>query len=69
MTTMQLRRPAGRRRPLAPPPEAETVPQSADSPIYAAMVERWASAGKAVPGHYDNEWLRLVRRPAWPGRR
>ncbi|MET8681630.1 hypothetical protein ABZW18_29625 [Streptomyces sp. NPDC004647] len=63
---MQLRPVAGRRRPLGGP-EAEEPP-SADAPIYTAMVERWTSAGRAVPGRYDNEWISLVRRPPWPGR-
>ncbi|MGP3922042.1 hypothetical protein [Streptomyces sp. 8N616] len=64
---MQLRRATARRRPLTRPPEGETVPQPTDAPIYSAMVERWTSAGKAVPGQYDREWINLTRRPPWPG--
>lgn len=37
-------------------------------PIYAALVERWASAGRAVPGRYDREWAELVNCPPWPER-
>ncbi|WP_431046550.1 hypothetical protein ACQUSR_31785 [Streptomyces sp. P1-3] len=35
-------------------------------PIYMALVERWSSAGKTVPGTYDQEWADIMRRPAWP---
>ncbi|WKX68801.1 hypothetical protein [Streptomyces sp. XD-27] len=31
-----------------------------------ALVQRWSSAGRTVPGAYDHEWAELVRRPAWP---
>ncbi|MGP4000095.1 hypothetical protein [Streptomyces sp. 8N706] len=65
---MQLRPAAGRRRPLSRPAEGETVPRPADAPIYAALIESWESEGRAVPGHYDHEWISLVRRPHWPGR-
>ncbi|MGP3984939.1 hypothetical protein [Streptomyces sp. KR80] len=66
MTTTQLRPVAGQRRPLRRPAAGETVSRSTDAPIYTAMVERWASAGRAVPGRYDHEWTNLVRSPSWP---
>ncbi|MEU8568179.1 hypothetical protein AB0C51_07395 [Streptomyces pathocidini] len=46
--------------------DANAVPQQTEAPIYSAMVERWAAAGRAVPGRYDSEWTTLIRRPAWP---
>ncbi|MEU4893986.1 hypothetical protein AB0B12_16110 [Streptomyces sp. NPDC044780] len=46
----------------------QTVHTSTSVPIYAALVERWASAGRAVPGRYDREWAELVSCPAWPDR-
>lgn len=65
-----------RRRSLSQPSRAldrstaggETLHQSTCVPIYAALVERWASAGRAVPGRYDREWAELVNCPAWPER-
>ncbi|WFB11019.1 hypothetical protein LRS74_31250 [Streptomyces sp. LX-29] len=35
-------------------------------PIYSDLVQRWASAGRTVPGSYDHEWAELMRRPPWP---
>ncbi|WPB89036.1 hypothetical protein [Streptomyces malaysiensis] len=46
----------------------QTVQTSTSVPIYTALVERWASAGRAVPGRYDREWTELVNCPPWPDR-
>jgi hypothetical protein len=46
----------------------QTLHQSSCVPIYAALVERWSSAGRAVPGAYDREWTELVNCPPWPDR-
>ncbi|MFC9324735.1 hypothetical protein [Kitasatospora sp. NPDC057015] len=39
-----------------------------DEPIFDELVHRWTSAGRAVPGHPDNEWTALVTRAPWPRR-
>ncbi|MFF7651204.1 hypothetical protein ACFZCY_15340 [Streptomyces sp. NPDC007983] len=46
----------------------QTLHQSSCVPIYAALVERWSSAGRAVPGAYDREWTELINCPPWPDR-
>ncbi|TVL89482.1 hypothetical protein CD790_26720 [Streptomyces sp. SAJ15] len=64
MTQRRLASPGS--RPLTWASQAETVPQSACVPIYSDLVQRWASAGRTVPGSYDHEWAELMRRPPWP---
>ncbi|RCH67280.1 hypothetical protein DT019_19310 [Streptomyces sp. SDr-06] len=40
----------------------------ADAPIYQALLHHWASSGRTLPGHRDQEWARLAAAPVWPGR-
>ncbi|MCM2580325.1 hypothetical protein [Streptomyces meridianus] len=54
------------RRALGEPAASETVPHPIEAPIYSALVQRWASAGRTIPGYHDQEWRSLIDRPAWP---
>ncbi|MCT9092011.1 hypothetical protein N4G70_24510 [Streptomyces sp. ASQP_92] len=67
----------GRRRRVTPPPPPtpaatpeESVLQYADAdpPIYQSLLRHWASRGRTLPGHRDQEWARIVSAPVWPGR-
>ncbi len=43
-------------------------PAPADPPIYKAVLSLWASQGRALPGHRDQEWARLASGPVWADR-
>ncbi|MER5967686.1 hypothetical protein [Streptomyces sp. NPDC002057] len=43
-----------------------TIPS--DPPIYKAVLSLWASQGRALPGHRDQEWARLAAGPVWADR-
>ncbi|MFJ8664835.1 hypothetical protein [Streptomyces sp. NPDC093600] len=49
-----------------PPPATRIDPASSPSPVYSSMVQRWARAGRTVPGMPDLEWERLMNTPIWP---
>ncbi|MCB5165255.1 hypothetical protein LG634_10490 [Streptomyces bambusae] len=38
----------------------------ADPPIYRALLARWSSDGRTLPGRRDPEWTRLTTSPVWP---
>jgi hypothetical protein len=40
----------------------ETLLQTPDAPVYAALADQWRSAGRIVPGQADTEWSELVGR-------
>ncbi|MFI8964483.1 hypothetical protein ACIGO8_20495 [Streptomyces sp. NPDC053493] len=40
----------------------------ADPPIYTAVLQLWASRGRTLPGHRDQEWSRLAAGPVWADR-
>ncbi|MFI8517948.1 hypothetical protein ACIGEZ_09020 [Streptomyces sp. NPDC085481] len=43
-------------------------PHPSDPPIYRAVLTLWASHGKTLPGHRDQEWSRLAAGPVWADR-
>ncbi|MFB7375062.1 hypothetical protein [Streptomyces sp. NPDC056222] len=45
-----------------PPPPVDRGPV----PVYSALVQQWALAGRTVPGMPDREWERLTTTPVWP---
>ncbi|MET9649198.1 hypothetical protein [Streptomyces sp. NPDC006460] len=48
---------------------ADPPPPPADRgafPVYSSLAQRWASAGRTVPGVPDLEWERLTKTPIWP---
>jgi hypothetical protein len=66
MTMMDT--PVGRRRRPVPSGFEESVQRlPADPPIYRALLDRWASDGRTLPGRRDPEWARLTSTPVWPG--
>ncbi|WP_342451029.1 hypothetical protein [Streptomyces flavochromogenes] len=62
--------------PPAPVPIPVPVPAQAqapthlpaDPPIYKAVLSLWASQGRTLPGHRDQEWARLASGPVWADR-
>lgn len=44
------------------PARGETILQSPDAPLYAALADQWRTAGRIVPGQTDTEWTELVGR-------
>ncbi|MFF2570890.1 hypothetical protein [Streptomyces sp. NPDC058084] len=50
--------------PVPPPPSQHP----ADPPIYSAVLLLWASHGRTLPGHRDQEWSRLAAGPVWADR-
>ncbi|MEU8764059.1 hypothetical protein [Streptomyces sp. NPDC048659] len=54
--------------PALPSPAPPPAPEPADPPIYRAMLDLWASEGRTLPGHRDQEWTRLAAGPVWAGR-
>ncbi|MEV4431079.1 hypothetical protein ACN9M0_05140 [Streptomyces sp. R-07] len=40
----------------------------ADPPIYRDVLSLWASQGRTLPGHRDQEWARLAAGPVWADR-
>ncbi|WP_306300586.1 hypothetical protein [Streptomyces sp. NRRL B-24572] len=43
-------------------------PVPADPPIYRDVLSLWASQGRTLPGHRDQEWARLAAGPVWADR-
>ncbi|MFF8837914.1 hypothetical protein [Streptomyces sp. NPDC015130] len=43
-------------------------PACADPPIYQDVLSLWASQGRTLPGHRDQEWARLAAGPVWADR-
>ncbi|CUM42673.1 hypothetical protein [Streptomyces gardneri] len=43
-------------------------PATADPPIYQDVLSLWASQGRTLPGHRDQEWNRLAAGPVWADR-
>ncbi|MER5206912.1 hypothetical protein [Streptomyces sp. NPDC002825] len=37
-------------------------------PIYRDVLSLWASQGRTLPGHRDQEWARLAAGPVWADR-
>ncbi|MGG2459330.1 hypothetical protein ACO0M4_05825 [Streptomyces sp. RGM 3693] len=55
--------------PLVSPKSARPARRrSDDAPIFDALAERWAAAGRLVPGTDDHEWTMLVEQAPWPSR-
>ncbi|MEK9522644.1 hypothetical protein ACIOMM_28235 [Streptomyces sp. NPDC087908] len=52
--------------PVQAPTPATHLP--ADPPIYKAVLSLWASQGRTLPGHRDQEWARLASGPVWADR-
>lgn len=49
-------------------PAAAPAPHASDPPIYSAVLQLWASHGRTLPGHCDQEWSRLAAGPVWADR-
>ncbi|MET9956740.1 hypothetical protein ABZ135_35050 [Streptomyces sp. NPDC006339] len=49
-------------------PASAPAPHLGDPPIYTALLQLWASHGRALPGHRDQEWSRLAAGPVWADR-
>jgi hypothetical protein len=47
---------------MMPPARGETLLQSREAPLYAALADQWRLAGRMVPGQTDPEWAELVGR-------
>ncbi|MFI8102854.1 hypothetical protein ACIQUQ_22150 [Streptomyces sp. NPDC101118] len=70
MTMLQSAPSTGRRRkPTSPGYEESVQHHPADPPIYRALLARWATDGRTLPGRRDPEWSRLTSSPVWPGGR
>lgn len=54
--------------PVPAPAQAAAPAHPADPPIYKAVLDLWASHGKTLPGHRDQEWSRLAAGPVWADR-
>lgn len=54
-------------RRLLPSAPQESLPQSAEAPIYQALVSQWGRAGRTLPGRRDQEWARLTATTVQPG--
>ncbi|MFF0435719.1 hypothetical protein ACFYU9_26340 [Streptomyces sp. NPDC004327] len=52
----------------APAPVSPPAPHPSDPPIYSAVLQLWASRGRTLPGHQDQEWSRLAAGPVWADR-
>lgn len=54
----------------APAPVQAPVPVQVlpDPPIYQDVLSLWASQGRTLPGHRDQEWSRLAAGPVWADR-
>ncbi|MFF0429836.1 hypothetical protein ACFYUJ_36335 [Streptomyces sp. NPDC004520] len=51
------------------PAQAQPKPPApADPPIYRDVLSLWASQGRTLPGHRDQEWTRLAAGPVWADR-
>ncbi|MEU2244314.1 hypothetical protein ABZ572_33505 [Streptomyces sp. NPDC018338] len=64
--------PAPLSTPAAPVPAPVPVPVPVqvhpDPPIYQDVLSLWASQGRTLPGHRDQEWTRLAAGPVWADR-
>ncbi len=66
--------PAPLSAPAAPVPAPVPVPVPVpvqvhpDPPIYQDVLSLWASQGRTLPGHRDQEWNRLAAGPVWADR-
>ncbi|MFE1552628.1 hypothetical protein [Streptomyces sp. NPDC058718] len=66
--------PAPPSAPAAPAPAPAPVPVPVpvqvhpDPPIYQDVLSLWASQGRTLPGHRDQEWTRLAAGPVWADR-
>ncbi|MGW7306695.1 hypothetical protein ACWGI1_14085 [Streptomyces sp. NPDC054835] len=49
-------------------PAPVPLPVPPDPPIYQAVLSLWASHGRTLPGHRDQEWNRLAAGPVWADR-
>ncbi|MEU6979995.1 hypothetical protein [Streptomyces sp. NPDC046371] len=54
--------------PAAAHPVPVPLPVPPDPPIYQAVLSLWASHGRTLPGHRDQEWNRLAAGPVWADR-
>ncbi|MGW6394845.1 hypothetical protein ACWFR1_31035 [Streptomyces sp. NPDC055103] len=54
--------------PAAPVPTPVPVQVHPDPPIYQDVLSLWASQGRTLPGHRDQEWSRLAAGPVWADR-
>ncbi|MET9674397.1 hypothetical protein ABZY68_15035 [Streptomyces sp. NPDC006482] len=52
----------------APVPVPVPVQVLPDPPIYQDVLSLWASQGRTLPGHRDQEWSRLAAGPVWADR-
>ncbi|WP_158708681.1 hypothetical protein [Streptomyces bikiniensis] len=52
----------------APVSAALPAPVPAHPPIYQDVLSLWASQGRTLPGHRDQEWTRLAAGPVWADR-
>ncbi|MEE1770683.1 hypothetical protein PUR34_21735 [Streptomyces sp. JV185] len=55
-------------QPVPRPMPPRSVPHSTDPPIYRALLRRWESAGRTLPGRHDQEWNRIMAMPVWSDR-
>lgn len=55
-------------QPMAPRSVPRPVPHSTDPPIYQALLRRWESADRTLPGRHDQEWNRIMTTPVWSDR-
>ncbi|WP_157870090.1 MULTISPECIES: hypothetical protein [unclassified Streptomyces] len=61
--------PVSAKAPGQPQPPSLPHPHlPADPPIYKAVLSLWASQGRALPGHRDQEWARLAAGIVWADR-
>ncbi|MFI6422401.1 hypothetical protein ACIBG6_34015 [Streptomyces sp. NPDC050842] len=51
-----------------PVPVPVPVQVAPDPPIYQDVLSLWASQGRTLPGHRDQEWSRLAAGPVWADR-
>ncbi|MFE3071085.1 hypothetical protein [Streptomyces sp. NPDC059247] len=54
--------------PPAPVPARVPVLLPSDPPLYRAVLSLWASQGRTLPGHHDQEWTRPATGPVRPDR-
>ncbi|MFB9553316.1 hypothetical protein [Streptomyces roseoviridis] len=60
--------PAARQTSAPAAHQAPSAGHLGDPPIYTAMLHLWASHGRTLPGHRDQEWSRLAAGPVWADR-
>ncbi|MFC9703138.1 hypothetical protein ACFTWD_20865 [Streptomyces sp. NPDC056943] len=54
--------------PVPVPVQVHPVQVHPDPPIYQDVLSLWASQGRTLPGHRDQEWNRLAAGPVWADR-